>query len=73
VIKIGTNHFVSVAAAENYYASQGFQQPKQEVRRKIAEQLIVIGPPKVEEGIETLSIDFVEGRYNITISEPKEY
>jgi len=66
---IGTNHFTSIAAAEDYYRSQGFQEPRQEVRRKLAEGEIAIGPPKLESPEERLSVDSVEGRYNIIVLE----
>lgn len=70
---IGTNHFVSLRAAEEYYKSQGYEEPRKEVRQKLADGEITLGPPVLEEPeIERLSIDPVEGRYKIIVSEVRE-
>lgn len=71
-MRIGTNHFVSHLAAENYYVSQGECSPREAfniVARKVHEGFIVIGEPKLKAG-QTLGVDTVEGRYFIEDGKP---
>jgi hypothetical protein len=56
----GTANFISKAAANKYYKSQGYDLA--EVNRKIKDGEIFIGKPEVPKGM-TLKVNREEGRY----------
>lgn len=60
----GTNHFISIDAAEKYY--YGFYGPDvlSFVKTKIKNKEITIGPPQIKQG-EKLLTNTAEGRYFI--------
>lgn len=57
-----TCHFTTLHDAELYHSDYGFSAA--DVRRKVAEKEIFIGPPKVKEG-QKYGIIYSEGRYFI--------
>jgi hypothetical protein len=71
-MRIGTNHFVSLVAAQRYYVSQGecsHIEAVAIVNRKVYEGFIGIGEPRLKPG-QTLGVDTVEGRYFIEDGTP---
>tara|TARA_B100000809_G_scaffold254265_1_gene291255 strand:+ start:624 stop:833 length:210 start_codon:yes stop_codon:yes gene_type:complete len=61
---IGTSHFYNLDAAVTYYKPYGFDAP--EVRRKLADGEIHIGPPPAAEG-ETVQLRLPEFRYVLEV------
>ena len=59
---MGTNHFVSIEKARDYYFSQGYDE--ESFQQKLNEKEIVIGKPELKEG-EVLMVNPYEGRYFI--------
>lgn len=61
-LSIGTNHFVSLAAAVEYYRATEGDDAKQVVKQKLKEKLIAIGAPVAKEGYK-IKLSLEEGRY----------
>ena len=57
MITIGTNHFVSGAAAREYYWDYGYDRADLAVEEKIISGEICIGPPPAKKGYEILLTD----------------
>ncbi len=60
----GTNHFISIAAADKYYAPYYGPDVNSFVKTKIKNGEIKIGPPKIKNGQKLLK-NKDEGRYFI--------
>lgn len=58
----GTNHFVNISSAVNYYAKQSVG--ILEIKDKILNKEIIISQPATKEG-ETIFLNTEEGRYFI--------
>jgi len=61
----GTNHFVSLTSAMNYYSAQGYGYTSQHVQQKIKLGEIAIGEPRLIKPKQKLLINQTEGRYFI--------
>jgi hypothetical protein len=53
----GTSYFVSIEAAERYYAPYGYDDVHATVQRKLAEGEIHIGEPPLKPGQSTFLVD----------------
>jgi hypothetical protein len=62
---IGTCHFISLSKAEAYYLPYNGKGNRDEVKRKIQDGEISIGPPKYDAEKYSLSVNN-EGRYFLT-------
>lgn len=67
-MRIGTHHFISIAAAIRYFANQGIG--PEDVARKFDEGEIAIGRPATKPG-DTVSIIDTGTRYAIDVLEDK--
>lgn len=70
---IGTSHFISLGAAQRYYAPYegGIEDAVHAANRKLDAGEIHIGKPSLKVG-ETLSVVPGEGRYQITVEDSPE-
>lgn len=65
----GTAYFVSLKAAERYYADYGYSDIKAAVRRKLAEGEIHLGKPALKPGQSLTMLDN-GARYGIEDGQP---
>lgn len=49
-MRTGTHHFVSILAAQRYYAEYGYDDVESAVAQKMEDGEIAIGCPKLKEG-----------------------